>query len=142
MDIQRENAIHRCVDVLLLNVKNEVLLLQRKDSDSLFPGTWCLPGGHIDKNEAIIDAAFRELEEETGIYAHDLHKVGTYDYKNGYTTVLWIGIEVQDFVIGKMKLSVNEHQDAKWVPLEKIFEYKLMGDLGKMIKELVIEPNL
>ena len=35
-----------------------------------FKGHWCLPGGHIDRYEAVKDAAIREVKEETGLDFH------------------------------------------------------------------------
>ena len=70
----------RCVDIVLLNNENKILMLQRKDSDELFPSKWCLPGGHVDDGEDLFAAACHELDEETGIYAEKLVKVGTYNF--------------------------------------------------------------
>ncbi|MET7285430.1 NUDIX domain-containing protein [Streptomyces sp. NPDC005573] len=33
------------------------------------PPTWCLPGGHVEPGETFVQAALREVEEETGIAA-------------------------------------------------------------------------
>ena len=33
----------------------------------IFPGTWVLPGGHIDVGETFEECAVREILEETGI---------------------------------------------------------------------------
>ena len=46
---------------ILLNNKNEVLLLHREDMDF-----WEIPGGKIE-SESFIEAAIREQEEETGL---------------------------------------------------------------------------
>jgi 8-oxo-dGTP diphosphatase len=40
-----------------------VLLVERADA----PGTWCLPGGHVDHGESPAAAAARELAEETAL---------------------------------------------------------------------------
>ena len=40
--------------------------------------SWALPGGFVDENEDIKDAALRELKEETGIVGLDLIQVGAY----------------------------------------------------------------
>lgn len=42
-----------------------VLLIQRKAEP--FQGSWALPGGFVDENEALEVAAGRELQEETGV---------------------------------------------------------------------------
>ena len=38
--------------------------------------TWEIPGGHIEPGEAPLDAAKRELYEETGATDADIHIVG------------------------------------------------------------------
>lgn len=42
-----------------------VALIQRKDSPG--KGMWALPGGFLDVNETLLDSAYRELQEETGL---------------------------------------------------------------------------
>ncbi|MBF9135211.1 NUDIX hydrolase [Plantactinospora sp. S1510] len=52
-----------------------LLLGERSDS----PGCWVLPGGKADPGEDPVDAAVRELEEETGLTlfrSRDAHVVG------------------------------------------------------------------
>ena len=53
-------------DVVLFSHDQEVLLIQRKYEP--FQGQWALPGGHVEKDERLHEAATRELEEETGVY--------------------------------------------------------------------------
>ncbi len=64
--------------------------------------TWCIPGGGVDKGEALVDALYREMIEETGVapeigqllfvqqFAHEgrefleciFHIINTTDYHN------------------------------------------------------------
>jgi putative (di)nucleoside polyphosphate hydrolase len=53
-----------CAGVMLLNSERRVFVGQRMDSSS---EAWQMPQGGIDKGEDAETAAFRELEEETGI---------------------------------------------------------------------------
>jgi 8-oxo-dGTP diphosphatase len=54
-----------------------VLLIQRNSPP--FEGKWALPGGFIDINERLIDAAKRELKEETCLENIDIRQFFTFD---------------------------------------------------------------
>ena len=63
----------KCAGAIIINKNNEVAIVnQNYDS-------WSLPKGHIDPGETKIDAAKRELYEETGIKDATLIKyIGEY----------------------------------------------------------------
>ncbi len=65
------------VAVLRLNELPEILLIQRKDPP--FRKMWALPGGFMEMEETLEEAARRELMEETGIRAGELIRFDTYD---------------------------------------------------------------
>jgi bifunctional NMN adenylyltransferase/nudix hydrolase len=75
---------HVTVDVLASTKAGQgsVLLIKRKGAVGM--GTWALPGGFVNKGERIVDAALRELREETGMLpSQGFPKVGatvTFDY--------------------------------------------------------------
>lgn len=55
-----------------------VLLVQRRKAP--FAGQWAIPGGFVEPNETLAQAARRELREETGIepeHLEQLHTFGT-----------------------------------------------------------------
>ena len=64
-------AVLRMVDI------PEILLVQRKDPP--FKDMWALPGGFMEMNETLEEAARRELLEETSIIAGELIRFDTYD---------------------------------------------------------------
>ena len=59
------------VRVIVTDPAGRVLLLRRAATDYGRDG-WCLPGGKVDWNQAVADAAARELLEETGLSATSL----------------------------------------------------------------------
>ena len=51
--------------VVVLNKRDEVLILKRPDTDDWAPSKWALPGGKLEENESPLTAAIRETKEET-----------------------------------------------------------------------------
>ncbi len=50
--------------VVVLNDQNEVLMVRHRQDDK---NIWLVPGGNVDKDENSLEAAVREVKEETGI---------------------------------------------------------------------------
>ncbi|MCQ0968840.1 NUDIX hydrolase (plasmid) [Paracoccus sp. TK19116] len=55
----------------------QVLLVRRRNPPDA--GLWGFPGGHVDPGETALDAAARELAEETGVAARPLRYLGNVD---------------------------------------------------------------
>ena len=67
-DVTRYERPSLTVDVVIFGVMKgelKVLLIKRKNWP--FEGMWAIPGGFVDMDEPLEDAAARELYEETGI---------------------------------------------------------------------------
>lgn len=67
------------VDVVIFTVREDrlqVLLVQRKHPP--FAGHWALPGGFVERDESLEQAALRELAEETGVQQAYLEQLYTY----------------------------------------------------------------
>ena len=63
MNIKKELPLRIGVGIILLNDENKVFVGRRIDNPKNY---WQMPQGGINKNENFLDAAKRELEEETG----------------------------------------------------------------------------
>ncbi|MEX2596147.1 MAG: NUDIX hydrolase [Salibacteraceae bacterium] len=60
-----KQEIYVAADNIVINPKNEVLLICRKNDP--FKDKWAFPGGFVEKEEELNQAAVRELNEETGL---------------------------------------------------------------------------
>jgi 8-oxo-dGTP diphosphatase len=66
--------------VACLDDAGRVLIV--KQTAGPFAGAWLLPGGTVEPNERLEDAARRELFEETGYRAGDLRPVALYEVRS------------------------------------------------------------
>lgn len=100
--------------VIILNDKEEVLLLKRRKGVEWMPNKWAFAGGGIEKGETPSIAARREVKEETTLNVKSLHKLPS--GKEGQEKVHYFW--ASDFT-GKVKIN-DEHQEFKWVKISKL----------------------
>ncbi|MGW6466031.1 NUDIX domain-containing protein [Streptomyces rubiginosohelvolus] len=113
----RDETIRYTADVVLLAAGHVLLIQRRWDPHA---GSWALPGGHVDIGEASLQAAVRELEEETGITiaATEMRQVGAFDApgqdpRGRYVTVAYTAALPQPVA----PTPLDDAADARWWPL-------------------------
>ena len=79
---------------LLVEAPTGRVLLLRRARSGCHPGTWESPGGRIEPTERAIDAALRELTEETG-YMGDIRSLAAIQDRAGYR--LFHGLVPREF---------------------------------------------
>ena len=136
MKKEYENLPYRSgVGIVVLNKENKVFVARRIDNPKNF---WQMPQGGVDKNENYLNAALRELEEETSIKSVELIKeldgLITYDLPDHLLGVIWKGRykgQTQKWFLMRFVGSDNEiniktkHPEFlewKWVDLKEITE--------------------
>lgn len=111
---------HVRVRVLILNEDKEVLLVR----SWLGHQQWTLPGGGIKRLETPVEAAAREVHEETGLrVAQDhLHELGVFTSDNGkyvYTVACYV-VEVAKREPRIARRRRLEMLDMAWFPLANL----------------------
>ena len=89
------------VGIILLNHENKVFVGKRIDNPKNF---WQMPQGVINQNENFLQAAKRELEEETGIKSVELVK----------ELNEWLGYDLPENLLGKVLEGKYRGQKQKW----------------------------
>ena len=92
MKSRKELPLRIGVGIALLNHENKIFVGKRIDNPA---NSWQMPQGGVDKNEDFLQAAKRELEEETSIRTvkiiKELNEWLTYDLPENLLGKLWKG---------------------------------------------------
>lgn len=100
-----------CAGVMLLNPQGQVFVGQRLDSEM---EAWQMPQGGIDPGEDPLDAAYRELWEETGVLRDHVELLAAPDIELQY--------DLPDALIGKLWKGKWRGQRQRW------FLFRLTAD--------------
>ena len=101
MKNRKELPLRIGVGIALLNHKNKIFVGKRIDNPA---NSWQMPQGGINKNEDFLQAAKRELEEETGVKSVELIKK-----LDG-----WLKYDLPKNLLGKLWKGKYRGQKQKW----------------------------
>jgi 8-oxo-dGTP diphosphatase len=91
----------------------KVLLVQRANPP--FAGEWALPGGFVEEGERAVEAAPRELAEETGLRTGPLRLFGVYDTPGRDPRGWTVSIVFLATVPGEEAVKgADDARDARW----------------------------
>ncbi len=99
-----------------------ILLVSRKNEP--FQGKWCLPGGFIENDEDLEEAARRELKEETGLTVEVLDQLQAFgtpgrDPRGRTITILYYTVFVDNEPVAK---AGDDASDARWFRINELPE--------------------
>jgi 8-oxo-dGTP pyrophosphatase MutT (NUDIX family) len=81
-----------------------------------------LPKGHVDPGETSMQAAEREVREETGIVAEPMRELGEARYwyrRNGRTIPKSVSFYLFRYLGGSTEDHDDEVEEVRWIPLER-----------------------
>lgn len=89
---------------------------------------WCLPKGHVEAGETLVQTAEREVEEETGIRGRALVTLGVIDYWfsiPGFRIHKMVHHYLLEALGGEISIEGDpDHEaiDARWCRLDRAYE--------------------
>jgi len=112
MKIYNKLPLRIGVGIILLNNENKVFVGKRIDNQK--GNHWQMPQGGIDENENFLEAAKRELEEETSIKSVKIIK----ELNN------WLTYDLPENLLGKIWKGRYRGQKQKWFIMRFLGENK------------------
>ncbi len=125
------------IGICLLRRDNggEVLLARRGKAPAA--GTWSLPGGAQELGETAEEAARRELFEETGLVAGEMHLAAAVDSihrdAQGRLRFHYTIIDFAALAAGGTLRRGDDVAEVRWVPLGAIDDYGLWSEAIRVI---------
>ena len=144
------------VGIIVLNKENKVFVAKRIDNPKNF---WQMPQGGVDEGENFLNAAYRELKEETSITNVELIKeldgTITYELPDRLLGIIWKGKyrgQKQKWFLMRftgenqeinIKTKNPEFLDWKWIELDQItevvvdFKLHVYKELKEKVKKII-----
>lgn len=126
----------------------KVLLIKRKNDP--YKDCWAIPGGFLNMDETLMQCAYRELQEETGITAKtivDIQEIGSYsqidrDPRGRTITAAFLAI-IEHVVNVKGQ---DDATQAKWFPIDELpplaFDHEdIIADAFDMYCEMTADDH-
>lgn len=112
----KHDGVQRLVVGAVVEYEGRVLLLQRP-ANEFMGGIFELPSGRVELGEALDTALIREVKEETGLDATEIHDyIGSFDYLSSS------GEKSRQFnfavyIKTPKPIELQEHDSYHWAPL-------------------------
>ena len=151
-----ELPLRNGVGVIVLNKNNKIFVAKRIDNPKNF---WQMPQGGINEGEDFLNAAYRELKEETSIknveLIKELNGTITYELPDHLLGIIWKGKYrgqkqkwfLMRFIGEDKEINIKtknpEFLDWKWIDLDQItevvvnFKLHVYKELQAKVKNLI-----
>lgn len=130
------------LNVIIVYNKDENKILMCKRAKDPYKGKLNLVGGKVEQNESELEAAYRELKEETGITDRDTELIHLMNFQYIMTD---IELEVYYGKLNKDVTVVEEVNKLYWIDKNSDFfdieKYAGEGNIGHMIKQVELYKN-
>jgi 8-oxo-dGTP diphosphatase len=117
--------------------EGRVLLVRRGRAPAL--GLWSVPGGLVELGETTLDAARREVEEETGLDVRIAGLVGVLDRvtrdADGRVRYHWVLVDYLAYPQSNDTITAgSDAAEVRWVTIDEVERLPITEGLADMIK--------
>jgi ADP-ribose pyrophosphatase YjhB (NUDIX family) len=110
---------------------NRILLTLRTDWE-----VWCLPGGSVEADESLVQAAIRETHEELGFEVKLTRLVGLYSRNGWLDQGLHVAVFAAEITGGELVIQEGEVLEARWFAADEVPDAMLLGHRQRALDAL------
>ncbi len=110
---------------------NRILLTLRPDWE-----VWCLPGGSVEADESLAQAAIRETREEVGLEVRLTRLIGLYSRNGWLSQGLHVAVFAAEIIGGTLSFQDGEVLEARWFAAQELPEAMLLGHSQRALDAL------
>lgn len=138
VQVDRYQLIPRTL--IFLTYNDQVLLLRGAPDKRIWANLYNGLGGHVEQNEDILNAARRELYEESGLHFSDLWLVGVINVDTGQNPGIAVFVFRGDLSAAEGEVVTglkSPEGELEWVPVSEIKGLPLVEDLPRLIPKVL-----
>jgi len=129
----------KVVTIFLMN-EDSVLILRRSDNVRTMKHKWAGISGYIEGDENVLERAYREISEETGLSGNEIELVATaepLEVPDRERDTLWI-VHPHLFKTSKTAVRLDwEHDQYRWIDPIEITNYETVPMLKETLESVL-----
>ncbi len=129
----------KVVTIFLMN-EDRVLILRRSDNVRTMKYKWAGISGYIEGDEDVLERAYREISEETGLSGNEIELVATaepLEVPDSERDTLWI-VHPHLFKTSKTAVRLDwEHDQYRWIDPIEITNYETVPMLKETLESVL-----
>jgi 8-oxo-dGTP pyrophosphatase MutT (NUDIX family) len=133
------------VSVEIILKKNDKILLAKRSQEAMVaPGVWNVPAGKVKFHEIPLEAAFREVKEETNIDVEELTEIHVRTFEGNtasepiYRLIYTYVADITDAQLANFHLN-EEHSEYVWVSQDELNDESynsLLSEFREILKTI------
>jgi len=131
------------VTCLLMNKKEEILILKRSKEVRTYKGLWSGVSGYVEEDEKPIETAYKEIREEIGLNKENIQFIkdaNSIEFSDVYENEIYQW-NIYPFLFKtekKDKINIDwEHTDYRWITPEDVEKFDTVPHFLDVVSKLL-----